>query len=67
MTKKYFNSSGVFSNNVGVLEYWSIGVMDERQISFFQHSNTPSLHYSYVMKPEKFMQLEVYRYLIEQI
>jgi hypothetical protein len=30
----------------GVLEYWSIGVMIKGRVSFFQHSNTPSLQYS---------------------
>jgi len=26
--------------------------MDERQISFFQHSNTPSRHYSQIVNPK---------------
>jgi hypothetical protein len=34
------------SINFGALEYWSIGVMTKGLMSFFQHSNTPVLHYS---------------------
>src|SRR5210317_1286738 len=42
------NPSWGLSNsiNFGVLEYWSVGLMTKGLMSFFQHSNTPSLQYS---------------------
>ncbi len=32
-------------SDFGVLEYWSVGVLAIGLLSFFQHSNTPSLQY----------------------
>ena len=42
--------------NFGVLEYWSVGVMDEGLMSSFNTSNTPALQYSKIGTVRNFLE-----------